>query len=306
MKQSISGGGGWRIPKEDEVEVLEILLTLPKLIAKSELLSRYTFTWGRKKKRSVLVLKSESTPSTHQQIDDNRPEKLTAADADKSPSTPLCFLPSGSGSDGADKPKEPSSLKKKFKRKATDDLLEKFTGMQQQREILIQKIRAMETLRQKLGAQNLELKAKRQEINYSKNIEDFRLWNNSMNMNLDQQHYHQQITMFAPPPQPQQQQHCQQLMVDPNNGKLVAMPCSSSSNNGGRFGLFNQIDSRVKIHGETFDFMASSQPLDQSKYLVMDNDLRIRTAAAARKRRIMRMKENKNSLMAMKLSRACR
>lgn len=312
MKQSISGGGGhgarWRIPKEDEVVVLEILLTIPKLIAKSEFLSRYTFTWGRKKKRSVLVSKSESSPSTHRQIDENIPEKLTAADADKSPSTPLCFLPSGSGSDGADKPKQTSSLKKNSKRKATDDLMEKCTAIQQQREILIRKIKAMETLRQELSAQNLELKAKRQEINYSKNIEDFRLWNSSMTMNLDQQHYRQQITMFTPPPpQPQpQQQHCQQLMVDPNNGKLVAMPCSSNSKNGGRFGLFNQIDPRVKIHGETFDFMASSQPLDQSKYLVMDNDLRVRTAAAARKRRIMRMKENKNSLMAMKLSRACR
>lgn len=304
MKQSINGGGGggWRIPKEDEVEVLEILLTLPKLIAKSEFLSRYTFTWGRKKKRSVLVSKSESSPSTHRPIAENRREKLTAADADKSPSTPLCFLPSGSGSDGAtDKPKQPSSLKKSSKRKATDDLMEKYTGMQQQREILMRKIKAMETLRQELSAQNLELKAKRQEINYSKNIEDFQP---SMKLNLDQQHYHQQITMFAPP-QPQQQ-YCQQLMVDPNNGKRVAMPCSSNSNNGGRFGLFNQIDPRVKIHGETFDFMTSSQPLDQNKYLVMDSDLRVRTAAAARKRRITRMKENKNSLLAMKLSRACR
>ncbi|KAI3734377.1 hypothetical protein L6452_13845 [Arctium lappa] len=302
MKQSISGGGGgWRIPKEDEVEVIEILLTLPKLIAKSELLSRYTFTWGRKKKRSVLVSKSESSPSTHRRIDENTPEKLTAEeDADKSPSTPLCFLPSGSGSDGVDKPKQLSSLKKNSKRKATDDLMEKYTGMQQEREILIRKIKAMETFRQELSAQNLQLKAKRQEINYSKNMEDFQLWNNSMTMNLDQQHYRQQITMFTPPqPQPQQQQ---QMMVDPNNGKVVAI----NSNNGGRFGLFNQIDPRVKIHGETYDFMASSQPLDQSKYLVMDNDLRVRTAAAARKRRIMRMKENKNSMLGLRLPRACR
>ncbi|KAI3516947.1 hypothetical protein L1887_16123 [Cichorium endivia] len=317
MKQSISGGGGgggcggrgWRIPSEDEVEVIEILLNLAKLVTKSELLSKYTFTWGQKKKRSALVSKSESSPSTHRQINESRPEKLAAAEADKSPSTPLCFLPSGSGSDGAaDKPKQHSFSKKNSKRKATDDLIERYNEMQQQKEILLRKIKAMETHHEELRAQNLELKRKRQEIN-PRNMDELQLWNNSIKTNRDQQHYHQQITMFAPPPPPPPPplpQHCQQFMVDPNNGKVMAVTCSSNSNSGGRFGFFNQIDPRVKIHGETFDFMSPSQPLDQSKYLVMDNNLRVRNAAEARKWRIMRMKENKNSSSAMKQSRGCR
>ncbi|CAH1431043.1 unnamed protein product [Lactuca virosa] len=321
MKQSINGGGGGgvcggrglKIPSEDEVEVISILINLPNLISKSELLSKYSFTWGRKKKRSVLVSKSESSPSTHRQINESRPEKVKAAEDDKSPSTPLCFLPSGSGSDGAaDKPKQHSSSKKHSKRKATNDLIERYHEMQQEREILVKKIKAMENHREELIAQNLELKRKRQEIN-TRNMDDLHLWNNSMRMNRDQQHYHrqqqQQITMYAPPPAAapsQLQQHCQQFMVDPNNGKVVAVSCSGNSNNGGRFDFFNQIDARVKIQGETFDFMTPSQPLDQSKYLAMDNDQRVRSAAEARRYRFMRMKENKNSSSAMKLSRGCR
>ncbi|KAD2393337.1 hypothetical protein E3N88_40314 [Mikania micrantha] len=300
MKQIVrtAGGGGWRIPTEDDVEVAEILLDLPKLCVKLELIGGYSFNWGRKKKRSVLDSKSESSPSPKKQL-----ESMTAGEADKSPSTPLCFFTGGSGSDGGANRKPPSSVKKTLKRKGTDDLMETYDRMQQEREILKKKIKAMETLHQELTSQNVELKARGQKINYSKNIKDYHKWNSSMKP-IDQQHCHHQITMFAPAITPQQPQHChQQLVVDPNNGKLV---CSSNSSGGGRFGLFNQIDPRVKIHGETYDFVASSQLLDQSKYLVMDNDLRIRAAAAARKRRILRMKENKKSSLAMKVSRACR
>ncbi|MFS7931504.1 hypothetical protein Hanom_Chr04g00356751 [Helianthus anomalus] len=71
--------------------------------------------------------------------------------------------------------------------------------------------------------------------------------------------------------------------------------------------MINQMDPCVKMQGEAYDFMGCSQPLDQSKYLMMDNDLRMRTAAAAaRKRRILRMKENKNALLALKLARGSR
>ncbi|KAI3696068.1 hypothetical protein L1987_79077 [Smallanthus sonchifolius] len=260
MKQTVTAvAGRLRIPTEEEVEVVEILLSLPKLFAKSELIGRYSFTWGRKKKRSVLDSKSESSPSP-------------------SPPTPLCFLPGG----GNRKP--PSSVRKSLKRKATDDLMELYNGLQQEREILMEKVKAIKTLHQELASENLELKARGQKISYSRNIQDFHIWNSPMKL-IDQQRCHQQITMFATATP-------QQFMVDPNNG-------------GRRFGLFNQIDPRVKIHGETYDFMVCSQPLDQSKYLVMDNDLRVRAAAAARKRRILRMKD-KNSLLAMKLSRAWR
>lgn len=112
MKQSTpSRVGACRIPSEQDAEIIKILLTLPELIAKKELFSQYTFTWGKKKKRSVLVTKSELSPVTHHRS----PEKLTAAD--KSPSTPLCFLPCGNGSDGYDNPKEMLALKKSLKRK---------------------------------------------------------------------------------------------------------------------------------------------------------------------------------------------
>ncbi|KAK9059905.1 hypothetical protein SSX86_020609 [Deinandra increscens subsp. villosa] len=390
MKQIVRTGGGggrgrWRTPTEEEVEVVEILLSLPKLCAKSELIRRCSFDWGRKKKRSVLDSKSESLPSpsplTKTPIDEGVTENVTAVEADKSPSTPLCFLPSGSGSDGADHRKPPSSaVRKVLKRKETDDLMDVYSKMQQEKEILKKKVKAMETLRQELTSQNLELKARGQKINYPRNMEDFNIWWNNMRA-IDQQRCHQQITMFTPAPP--HYYHHQQLVVDPNNGKPVALSCSTNSNGGGRFGIFNQIDPRVmgssqpldqskylamdndlraraaaaaarkrrklrmkkeveieeddvndpsvKIHhGESYDFMAcsqpldqsqymvndfmaaasSSQPLDQSKYLVMDDDdLRFRSeAAAARKRRILRMKESKNSLLAMKLSgaSACR
>ncbi|KAL8218439.1 hypothetical protein R6Q57_021812 [Mikania cordata] len=284
MKQIVAGGGGrLRSPTEEEAEVAEILLTLTKIIEKSELLRRRRLTWGTKKKRSALVSKEESSPS---------PEKVTAVEAGESPSTPLCFLPSGSGSDGSDKRKPPSSVKKNFKRKATDDLMENYCKMQQEKEILLNETKAMKTLHQELTSANLELKAIIQKVNYSRNI-------------IDHQSYHPQNAMFVPATP--QHQHCQQLMVDPNNGKLVAVSSSGNSHSGGNFGLFNQIDPRVKIHGETFDFLASSQPLDQSKYCVMDNDPRVRTAAAARKMRMLRMKENKKDLLALKLSsRGCR
>ncbi|KAD2804566.1 hypothetical protein E3N88_37943 [Mikania micrantha] len=267
MKQIVAGGGGrLRSPTEEEAEVAEILLTLPKIIEISEFLRRRRLTWGSTKKRSVLDSKEESSPS---------PEKVTAVEAGESPSTPLCFLPSGSGSDGSDKRKPPSSVKKNFKRKATDDLMENYCKMQQEKEILLKETKAMKTLHQELTSANLELKAIIQKVNYSRNI-------------IDHQSYHQQNAIFVPPTP----QRCQQLMVS----------SSGNSHSGGNFGLFNQIDPRVKIHGETFDFLASSQPLDQSKYCVMDNDPRVRTAAAARKMRMLRMKENKKALLALKLS----
>ncbi|MFS8000884.1 hypothetical protein Hanom_Chr13g01183811 [Helianthus anomalus] len=300
MKQVIDGGGGgggFILPTDEEVEVAEALLMIPKLSAKRELINRFSFTWGVKKKRSVLVSKSESSPSP-------LPEKVTAEEADKSPSTPLNFLPSGS--DGVDKRKTSSSSgKRSLKRKATDDLVESYNRMQQEREILLKETKAMKILHQELSSKNLELKAIIQKVNYSRNIKDFHVWNKSMKI-YDQQSY-PQITMFAPPTQQQQQQRCQQLVVDPNNGKLMAVSCSGNSHGGGRFGMINQMDPRVKMQGEAYDFMGCSQPLDQSKYLMMDNDLRMRTAAAAaRKRRILRMKENKNALLALKLARGSR
>lgn len=135
-------------------------------------------------------------------------------------------------------------------------------------------------------------------------MENVQLWDNPMKIN----HYHhqqqKQMTMFTPLQQQSLQQHRQQqLIVDPNSGKLVAMSCNNNSNGGGSFGLFNQIETRVNIQGETYDFMALSQPLDQNNYKLMDKDLKVRNAAAARKRRIMRMKEIKYS---MKQSRFCR
>nr|XP_043613448.1 uncharacterized protein LOC122585377 [Erigeron canadensis] len=297
MKQSIAGTGGsatggCRIPSQDEVEVIGILLNLPKIISVSELLSQYSFTWARKKKRSVLVSKQDLSLSLFNQQPVNEviqflPEKVTAAEADKSPSTPLCFLP---------------SVGKNLKKKEIADLLERYNIMQQEREILLKKIKAMKTHHQELTAQNLELKAKRDEIIYSRTKEDFQLWNNDPVQHVYQQN---KMTMFAPP---QQQQQCQQFMLDPNHGKLA---CSSNNNNGTRFGMLNHIDPRVhNIHGEAYDFMSLFQPLDQSKCIISDNELKARNAAAARKRRILRMKHIKNknsSLLSMKMSRGgCR
>ncbi|XP_076885670.1 uncharacterized protein LOC143535255 [Bidens hawaiensis] len=245
---------------EDKVEVAQILLDLPKLFKREELINRYSFTWGRTKKRSV------------------PPENTTAAaaaEAGKSPSTPLCF-------DGGDRRKPP--LVKAFKRKARDDLMEMCNRMYQERYDLMKKVKAMRNLHQELSYENMELKAIRQKLNYPRSMEeDIHIWNSPMK--TSQQHCHEQITMFTPQT-PQQQ--------------LVGV-AKSNSNGGGRFGLLNQIDPRGNIHLET------CEPLDQSNWLVMDNVLRVRNAAvAARKRRMLRMKENKSSLLALKLSRNCK
>ncbi|KAI7726432.1 hypothetical protein M8C21_026186 [Ambrosia artemisiifolia] len=292
--------GSEQLPTEDEVKVANILLTFPKIILKSELINRYSFTWGVKKKRSVLnsSVSPSPLPLTERRVGEDVTEKVTAADADKSPSTPLSFLPSGSGSDCVDKRKSKTSSSGK-KRKATNDLVESYNRMHQEREILLKETKAMKTLHQELSSTNRELKAIIQKVNYTRNIEDFHKWSKSMKI-FDQQSY-PQITMFAPPTTQQQQlqQRCQHF---------VAVSCSGNSHSGGGFGMFNQVDPRVKIiNGEAYDFMGCSQPLDQSKYLMMDNDLRMRTAAAAaRQRRIMRRKENKNASLALKLSRGSR
>ncbi|KAK9063912.1 hypothetical protein SSX86_017784 [Deinandra increscens subsp. villosa] len=283
MKQSVSGGGRGgggklRLPTEEEVEVAEILLTLPRIVAKSEILHRYSFAWGPKKKRSALISQTESSPSPLTLPLTKRPvveKKLTAVEADKSPSTSLCFLPSGSGSDGGGenpklKTKTTSSGKKKLKRKLMDDLMELYNKKLQEKENLLREKEAMNARYQKLTSKNLKLKAIMQQVNYSKDYQQ------------------PQITMFAPPPE-----HCQQVVA---------------VHGGGRFGMFNQIDPRVKIlEGESYEYVVGSQPLDRSRYLMMDDDQRVRAAAANRKKRIMRMKENKNTMLGLKLaSRACR
>nr|GEW74597.1 hypothetical protein [Tanacetum cinerariifolium] len=142
------------------------------------------------------------------------------------------------------------------------DLKVKLSGMQEENDKLKRDIASMAQKKQELQAQNLELKAKKQKINYTRNMEDMQLWNNPMKVNIDQQvqqryHHQQQISMFAP----QQQQQRQQYVVDPNTGKVMTLSCSSNINSGGsRFGLFNQIEPRVQR--ETYDFMSISQPLD--------------------------------------------
>nr|XP_043613638.1 uncharacterized protein LOC122585576 [Erigeron canadensis] len=166
------GGGAFRMPAEKEVEVAGILLNLPKLISKYEILSQYSFTWGSKKKRSFLP---SSLLKNQRPVDDQGlPEKVTAAEATQSPSTPFCFLP---------------SFGKNLKRKATVDLMERYNGIEQESEIVVKEAKPMETHHQELSAQNMELKAKRQEINYSKSIADFQsfqlqLWNNSMQQQM--------------------------------------------------------------------------------------------------------------------------
>ncbi|XP_076943686.1 uncharacterized protein LOC143614012 [Bidens hawaiensis] len=172
--------------------------------------------------------------------------------------------------------------------------MEMHNRMYQERDDLMKNVKATRTLHQELSYENMELKAKRQKLNYPRNMkEDIHLWNSPMK--TSQQQCHQQITMFTPPT-PQQQNCVQQLVVDPNNSKLVGV-AKSNGNGGGRFGLLNQIDPRVNIHLETYE------PLDQS-WLVMDNVLRFKNAAAAaRKRRMLRIKENRSSLLALKLSR---
>ncbi|KAJ0678073.1 hypothetical protein HanRHA438_Chr12g0549081 [Helianthus annuus] len=169
----------WELPGEEEVEVGHTLLDFPNTWPKRELVGRTTFTWGFKKKRSILLdMKSESL---------SQPEK--------SPSTPLSFLPLPSGGGGGgdhNNRKPPLAPTKVFKRKATDDLTEVYNRLQQEKETLVKQLKAMKTLHQDLTYENLELKAKGQKIKYPRSMEDYHIWNSSMKT------VGQQITMFAP------------------------------------------------------------------------------------------------------------
>lgn len=102
------GGGRSRIAKEDEGEIADILLNLPDVVEQSELISKSTFTWDRKKKRSVMASISKASPEEVRAVEDD----------DEGPSTTLCLLRSGTGNDGAsESPKQQSSSKKLSKRK---------------------------------------------------------------------------------------------------------------------------------------------------------------------------------------------
>ncbi|KAM0019634.1 hypothetical protein Hdeb2414_s0025g00658091 [Helianthus debilis subsp. tardiflorus] len=171
----------WELPREKEVEVGHILLDFPNTWPKLELVGRTTFTWGFKKKRSVLLdMKSELL---------SQPEK--------SPSTPLSFLPFPTGGGGHinnnnNNRKPPLAPTKVFKRKAAEGLMEVYNRLQQEKETLVKQLKAMKTLHQDLTYENLELKAKGQKIKYPRNMEDYHIWNSSMKT------VGQQITMFAP------------------------------------------------------------------------------------------------------------
>ncbi|GJW00673.1 hypothetical protein Tco_1555924 [Tanacetum coccineum] len=274
------------LPSEIEVEAIQTLLSLPNLIKKYELL--LSFTWGIKKRRSVLVNRKVTSSS------------VVLDAADKSPSTPLCF----GNSDSFDKANKPStsslSFNKILERKLVEDLKVKLSGMQEENDKLKRDIASMAQKKQELQAQNLELKAKKQKISNTRNMEDMQLWNNPMKVNIDQQvqqryHHQQQISVFAPQ---QQQQQRQQYVVDPNTGKVMTLSfsCSSNINSGGSRNI-GSYQIRLTIRFQRYNCMISClnlNHLDHGKYMVID-DLRARNCAAARKRRIIRMKENKNS-----------
>nr|GEX76165.1 hypothetical protein [Tanacetum cinerariifolium] len=145
---------------------------------------------------------------------------------------------SDGGSDAFDKANKPSpslSFKKILKKKLVDDLKVKLSGMQEENNKLKRDFASMAQKKQELQAQNLELKAKKQKISYTINMEDMQLWNNPMKVNIDQQvqqryHYQQQISMFAPQ---QQHEQLQQYVVDLNTGKVMRVACSSNINSGG-------------------------------------------------------------------------
>lgn len=82
-----------KLPREDEVEVMKILVDLSRLIERREIVSGYSFKWGKTKKRSVLVQSPEMTPENVVKVNEKIGDR-------KSPLSTLCFLPTGSGSDG--------------------------------------------------------------------------------------------------------------------------------------------------------------------------------------------------------------
>ncbi|XP_059636398.1 uncharacterized protein LOC132278587 [Cornus florida] len=131
---------------EVEMEVADILLDLPILIAKMEA----RFRWGTKRRRSVL----DSPPSPSLPPPQRRPKFVVDT---SSPATPLSFL----SSESDERPQH--SNKKVSKKRSREELLEIINESTQRKQCLTESVEKVKRHYEELLATNLALK---QQLNF--------------------------------------------------------------------------------------------------------------------------------------------
>ncbi|KAL7261765.1 hypothetical protein ACSBR1_000221 [Camellia fascicularis] len=301
MKQSTSSSL-WSLFGEDEKEVAEILLNLPNLIFKSESRLRFASGWGVKRRRSAidsnpppLPRLRPSSPHLHRETDTERRPKKIKTEA-SSPSTPLSFSPSESDD------KSNHSRKKLSKKRKKEEWLEITERLIQRRELLRGEIETVKSYYNKLKTLNLELKAKKQKLRFNKSskigMESQRIIQSTLVENAQihcvvhhhHHHHHQQH---------QQQSygsHTSENFQYPFGHVSPLMSSGSRLGNVNHMGPLGIPDLNVVASVEETFGTDSSQPLDHNRAVTDDRA----KAAEARKRRMVRIKEMKSSVAAIK------
>ncbi|KAK6277961.1 hypothetical protein POUND7_018284 [Theobroma cacao] len=163
----------------EEIEVVEILRELPRLILESESRPRFTFKWGAKRRRSAASKEefaSTSLPAVELSRSPSPPlpskvvgptyetERPTEKPLTSSPATPLSFSPSES--DEKPLPSKKKASVNSLKRKK-EQLLEMVEDLTQRNQLLKKDIESKRLFLDQQKAKNLELKLKKQELSLS-------------------------------------------------------------------------------------------------------------------------------------------
>ncbi|XAR64198.1 hypothetical protein NMG60_11024449 [Bertholletia excelsa] len=297
MKQSIGSSTHVRssfsaLFGDDEIEVSSILLHLPRLIFESEPLYRFQFGWGARRRRSAID--STSSPPPRRRPTLPPPENTTCRGEHEtsSPATPLFFLPSESSDDKSNRSRRKKRL---FLLQSREEWLEMVEGLVHRRELLRRELEAVKNYWNKLKTLNLELKAKRQELSFATTSSRLTI-SERLDYRISQPiHYmvhHEPSVAVNRTDYSETFQYSQgqfPLPLSPGSGLAtdchMGPPCIPDLN----------------VSAEEAFGVGSPQPFDLGRGFV-DNKAR---AAEARRRRMVRIKEAKNSLAAMRPAR-CR
>ncbi|XP_058225476.1 uncharacterized protein LOC131334465 [Rhododendron vialii] len=272
----------------NEIEVSQILLDIPNLI-QLEFPSQFHVIWGGKRKRSAI----DSSPSQEEEKrpkEDRESEKRPKVKVEAlSPTTPFSFSPSESDE------KSKLSLKKPSSRTTREERLEIIEELTQRRELLKGEIESVKSYYNKLKAINLDLKAKKREL------EKFgiELW--EFNRVENQDYYYM---LHQQPSNVDQKAYGSQTIENSQQRPYGQIsPFLSSGSGSGEVKEMGPLcipDLNASASGETFG-VGSSHPLDRSRGLVVveldDNKAR---ASEARRRRMIKMKEMKGSFVSIK------
>ncbi|KAH7847485.1 hypothetical protein Vadar_026643 [Vaccinium darrowii] len=276
----------------DEFEVADILLDLPNLIQR-EFPSQFHAVWGGRRKRSAIDL----NPSQEEE-EREKEKRLKIKVEASSPTTPFSFSPSESDE------KFKLSLKKSSTKTTREERLEIIDELTQRRELLKGEIEAVKSYYNKLKAINMDLKAKKRELemckkfgvelsksNKAENHQDYYYYSmaHQQPSNVDQTAYGSETT--------------DRFRQHPHDKIPQFLSSGFGSSEVKQVGPLCIPDLNASVE-ETFVVdSSSSQPLDRSRAVVavVGDDGKARAAAAeARRRRMVKMKEVKGSLASNK------